>query len=126
MVNWEKLKEQEALNEFKNKETRAMGVRNWEAKLKKRKIWITIIAFFSALLLAYISGNLLCKVGLTDTKKLFSYGWGKSEDDIKTENQSKLPKDYIEIHKKVKENVWIKNFGKKKITLLKEKLPREK
>ncbi|RIA79279.1 hypothetical protein C1645_746008 [Glomus cerebriforme] len=50
---------------------------------------------------AFVSGNLLCKVELKGTKKLFSYGWGKNEDDLKTENQSKLPADYLTFYQKV-------------------------
>lgn len=86
---------------------------NWKVKKQQRKTWMAVIAFFLALILAYISGNLLCKVGLTETKKPFSYGWGTSEEELKTENQSKFPSDYLTTYKKIKENIWQKQFGRK-------------
>ena len=64
-----------------------------------------VIAFFLALLFGYTAGNLLCKVGLTKTKRILSYGLETNESDLKTENQKNLPKDYTEWYKKVKENV---------------------
>ena len=85
----------------------------WKYKKSQRIFWIKIWAFLIALLSAYIAGNLLCKVGLTETKKIFSYSWGTNEDDLKSEKHSKLPKDYTGWYKKVRENVWVKKWGKK-------------
>ncbi|WNE40590.1 MAG: hypothetical protein mread185_000047 [Mycoplasmataceae bacterium] len=84
----------------------------WKRAKKSRKTWMTTIAFFLAVLLAYIAGNMLMKVNLGETKKIFTYGF-TDEKDLETANQSKLPSDYTEWYKKIKENPWTKKFGKK-------------
>ena len=104
---------------------------NWKQAKKRRIARLQIFAFLLTVPMAYITSNLLCKVGLTETKKIFSYSWGIKEDGLKTENQKNLPKDYTEWYKKVKENVWVKNFGKKegyftKGEILKRKVEKEK
>ena len=98
----------------------------WKQKKKSRLFWIKVWAFLIAVPTAYIAGNLLCKVGLTETKKIFSYSWGTDDKDLEKENQSKLPKDYTEWYKKVKENVWVKNFGKKEDYFTKEEILKRK
>lgn len=85
---------------------------NWKSAKKRRKIWMIVISVFAGLLLAYISGNLLCKVGLFKTKKVMSYWWSDKEN-LKPENYSKLPEDWTTYYKDLKENIWYKNFGKK-------------
>lgn len=100
------------MSEIQNTIKTAQTIANWESAKKRRKTWLYLISGFVGLFLAYITGNLVCKVGLFKTKKLFSYAF-KEEEKMKPDKRAELPSDYATWFKDIKGSLWYSKIHRK-------------